>query len=203
MVLTGSIGLAGLARSVGASAELDDLKVVELGPLSLEAGSALVESEVARLGTTCTKEAIRSAFTIGGGSPFWIKELASRSVAAARGQDVVDLDQVHDAVTAMLDPKMRNLFADEGYEHLRRRHPEQHGMLSRILTQVAQRPEGAPREGLIAAALAEGATTRRMAEELLYILVDEFYLRFDRKTDMFQFVLPLFQRWWLWYGEEP
>jgi len=201
MVLTSSIGLAGLAQSIGASAEMDDLEVIELGPMTHIAGTALFEAEVARK-AACTPEAATMAFEMAGGSPHWIKEVATRSVAAAGADRVVDVGQVHDAVTALLDPKMRNLFADEGHEHLLRRHADQKLVLSRLLALAAQRPEGAPREGLIAVALEAGIPSRRKAEELIYLLVDEFYLRHEASTDSFRFILPLFQRWWLWYGDE-
>lgn len=202
MVLTGSIGLAGLAQRVGASAEMDDLEVIELGPMLPSAGTALFEAEVSSR-VACTPDAAKMAFEMSGGSPHWIKELAARSVSAVGLGRAVDAGVVQDAVTALLDPKMRNLFADEGHEHLLRRHPEDREVLSRLLAVAAQRPEGAPREALIATALEAGVPSRRRAEAHLYLLVDEFYLRHDPASDSFRFVLPLFQRWWLWYGEEP
>src|SRR5690606_27437125 len=45
LLLTGSVGLAGLAHDIGASAELNDLSIEQLPPLTPDWGSALFESE--------------------------------------------------------------------------------------------------------------------------------------------------------------
>lgn len=203
MILTGSVGLAGLAHGLGASAELNDLTpVYELGPLEPAAGMALFEMDVTRFQRAMTPEAAQRAQAVAGGSPHWIRVLAERSAASVSGAAPVDVAAVDEGVEALLEPRMRHLFADEGGEHLLRRYGrEKARMLIAVLSEVARSPGPVPREALITAALAAGVADRGEASALLHLLVDEFYLGFDSRAGTYHFLLPLLQRWWRWYGE--
>ena len=200
IILTGSVGLAGLAHALGASAELNDLTpVFELGPLSEPAGEALFEMEVGN--RALGAGAARRAHEVSGGSPHWIKVLAERAAAHVPEPGEIAADTVTDAADALLEPRMRHLFADEGREHLERRYgQEQTNLLIAILDSAAAAPGPAPEEALITSGLAAGATTRSAARDLLHLLVDEFYLCFDNLTSTYSFFLPLLKSWWRLYG---
>ncbi len=203
MILTGSVGLAGLAHGLGASAELNDLTpVYELGPLEPAAGMTLFEMDVTRFRHTTTRDAARRAHEVAGGSPHWIRVLAERSAASLAESEQVDEVAVDEGVEALLAPRMRHLFADEGGEHLVRRYGrEKARVLMVVLSEVTRSPGPVPREALINAALAAGVADRGEAGALLHLLVDEFYLGFDSRAGTYSFLLPLLQRWWRWYGE--
>jgi len=197
MILTGSVGLAGLATQLEAAAELNDLVIVEVGPLAPSDGAALFAAELARRGQAASPAATATAHLQAGGSPHWIKQLAARA-----GPSVAQLGpaDVGAAVESLLTPRMRHLFQDEGRAHLRRRHGSTRAeLLSAILDAVSATSEGGPVEAALGAALAPTANTpRQTAEEALYQLVDEFYL--DIEGGRVRFVNPLFRRWWVLYG---
>src|SRR5262249_50326759 len=114
MVLTGSIGLAGLAEALEASAELNDLATMLAPPMTEDEGASLFETEVAARGGVCNREAARHAARSAGGSPHWVKVLAVQV-----GQDASTAARVDAAMDALLVPQHRALFADEGREHFR------------------------------------------------------------------------------------
>lgn len=68
-VLTGSVGIASRAIRWQASAELNDLSVVELPPLDQAAGMALFETECLAHNRECEPEAAAFAHWLGGGRP--------------------------------------------------------------------------------------------------------------------------------------
>lgn len=200
MLLTGSIGLAGFARQVGASAEVNDLMPpYDLRPLNRAAALTVFELALGDRRLRATPTAAAVAVGEAGGFPHWIKLIAER-VAPAVGVTVEERD-VADAIDTLLSPRLRNLFEDEGGEHLRRRHgPRRARTLSAVLS-AAVGSEGAPFQALVAAAAAaENGTTRRQAEECVYLLADEYYLE-ESEPGRWTFLLPLLRRWWARYGE--
>lgn len=202
MVLTGSIGLAGLARQLGASAEVNDLMPpYELAPLDPAAARTVFELHVAERGFGATPEGAAAVSGMCGGFPHWTKLLAERVRPGTSGR--VGETEVREAVAALLSPRLRNQFEDEGVQHLRRRYgPGRARTLSTILT-AASNEEGASKHALVAVALsAEQGLTRREAEECVYTLVDEYYLD-ERPDGNLGFLLPLLREWWLRYGESP
>lgn len=199
MILTGSIGLAGLARSVGATAEINDLMPpLDVRPLSSAAGRALFEVVLAERRLRPTPDAAGLAMSEAGGFPHWIKLIAERCSPSEAG--VVDGPQVAAACGSLLVPAMRNLFEDEGHEHLRRRHPGVARALVAVLD-AASGDRGATFSALLTAALAAQPTlSRRAAEECIYVLGDEYYLTEVEGT--WRFLLPLFRSWWTRFGGE-
>jgi len=197
VLFTGSVGLAGLVRSLNASATINDLEVLELDPLSPAYGAALFEMELLERGLNTTPTAGACAHRIAGGSPHWIKVLARR----VQGASPVEPAQIEHAAEELISPRMRHLFADEGHEHLRRRHGARAAsILKALLNEVARGDAPVPPHLLIAVALeaSEGSWNRQRSEEMLLTLVDEFYL--DRSPAGFHFVNPLLRRWWRVYG---
>ena len=90
MVLTGSVGLAGLARALGASAELNDLYPMVLPPLPLEDAGTLFEIELARRGIDTDEGARELAWRETGGSPHWLKNIAQRVQGAHAGRTEIE-----------------------------------------------------------------------------------------------------------------
>lgn len=195
-ILTGSIGLAGLAAELGASAELNDLLTVEVPPMDVDQASTLFETELSASGRTCSPEAARHAATLSGGSPHWVKRLASLiGAAGARDAAVVEA-----AVEALLAPSLRKELADEGREHFRRRHPTRMAAMLALLDSVSGGDLGQPVQGARNAALqAQPELNPREVDEVLYLLIDGYYLRMAADGTL-EWVNPLLRRWWLKYG---
>ncbi|MBW2255584.1 MAG: AAA family ATPase [Deltaproteobacteria bacterium] len=195
-VLTGSVGLAGLASELGASAELNDLATVVMTPMTLEQGATLFEAELTAAGRQCSPVAARHAAQLAGGSPHWIKRLAS----AIPPGGALDAEVVEAACEALLAPAVRMEFADEGREHFRRRHGRVMPALLAMLEAVSGGDTGQPVQGAINAALqVQPELTPGQVRECVFLLVDGFYLR-QGPEDTLEWVNPLFRRWWLRYG---
>lgn len=195
-ILTGSIGLAGLAADLNASAELNDLDTMEVGPLEPAQAATLFEMELTSAGKVCQPEVAKYAATLAGCIPHWVKMLASRvrePGAKAHG----DVDQ---AVERLLEPQLRKGFSDEGGEHLRGRHPSQVGAMVAILETLSGADEGGSFQGAITAAQAAVEGLRHnAARDCVYLLIDGYYLR-QAPDGSLGWVNPLFRRWWLRYG---
>lgn len=196
VVFTGSVGLAGLASGVGASAELNDLVTHELRGLAEPDGMGLFESEVNARGVDCTDGASREAHRVAGGSPHWIKQIAAK--IPSRRETPVDEAAIAAAIEDLLSPRMRHLFEDEGNAHLHRRHGARAPMLKAMLSAASASDAGVPRSTLITAGLRAGLENRGDAERALMQLADEFYLNLTE--DRFAFQNPLFRRWWERFG---
>lgn len=200
MVVSGSVGLSGLAADLGASAELNDLFVWRLPALDRAAGSTLFEVEVVGQGGQVIDNAGAEAWKLSGGLPYWVKELAERAVSAARGGPV-GLEAVDAAVEAVLQPAMRHLFRDEAREHFLRREPAHVRTLTAMLAEAAASDTN-DEEGLLTAALAGSAgLSRGEARELLYRLGDAWYLQ-PAEGGGWAWVNPLLRLWWQRYGGE-
>ncbi len=196
MVLTGSVGLAGLARAIEASAEINDLFPMNLGPLPRADAETLFEATLVGLGSEAFGTAKTRAWRETGGVPHWLILLAQQLAEQA----AVEEKDVTAAVDRLLSPAMRNLFDDEGRRHLPKRHgAERAARMRAILHAAAPEPGGVPASLLVTVALGAGEPTRDGAEELVYLLMDEFYL--EAVDDRFRFANPLLRRWWLRYGE--
>ena len=206
MILTGSMGLAGLARSLDASAELNDLQPeVEVPPLKQAAGAALFEAQVAIRKVQCPPDVAAAAHDLTGGSPHWIKALAAKAAASGhRPGHQLNHKDLDIAVEALLHPKLRDQFDDEGRSHLIRRHGRpKAARMAAILDAALDAP--VPESSLVAAAMSGiDAPNPREIRELIYTLVDEFYLSVEsiNKQNQYTFTNPLFQRWWKRYGGE-
>jgi hypothetical protein len=198
MVLTGSVGLAGLASRVGAAAELNDLVTYELQGLAEPDGMGLFEAEVNARGVDCTAGASREAHRIAGGSPHWIKQIAAKIRGRGDAGHVVDEPEVAEAIEQLLSPRMRHLFDDEGNAHLSRRHGERAPALKAMLSAASATDAGVPRATLITTGLRAGLTSRGDAERALMQLADEFYLQLE--DGRYRFQNPLFRRWWERFG---
>lgn len=195
MVLTGSVGLSGLAFAIGASAELNDLEPFELRPLEEEDGAALFEAEVSARGMKCDDATSRKAHRLAGGSPHWIKQLAAK----AKRQPALRPDDVDASAELLLSPRLRHLFQDEAHHHLERRHGERAPLMRSLLSAASATDAGATRSALLSVGLGAGSgRSRGDVERALVQLVDEFYL--DPVEDRFRFANPLFRRWWERYG---
>jgi len=196
VVLTGSIGLAGQASELGASAELNDLTTIVMPPMSVEEGATLFEAELTARSLPCCPEAARCATTLAGGSPYWIKRLA----AACGRAGALDVGAVEVASEALLAPALRKQFTDEGREHFRRRHTRVMPALLAMLEAVSGADRGNPRQAALNAGLSvQPELTMGETRECLYLLMDGFYLC-EGPQDTLDWVNPLFRRWWLRYG---
>lgn len=197
LVLTGSVGLAGLAQDLGASAELNDLDRQILDPLTPTWGAALFRQELESGGRQIDDEAAREAAALAGGLPHWIKDIAQR--AARQGLGPIGVGHVRLARDEILSPPMRDLFADEAREHFLRRHASDVGPLGAMLDAAAE-GEDEPEAALLAVALqAQPGMSERQARSLLYRLVDAWYLR-QTSTGRWGFLMPLLRHWWQRYG---
>lgn len=195
-ILTGSIGLAGLAADLNASAELNDLDTMEVGPLDLAQGATLFEMELTSAGRRCDPEVAKYAAGLAGCIPHWVKVLASR-VRDHGARSVADVD---DAAERLLEPQLRKSFSDEGGEHLRRRHPEQVVAMVAILEALSGADKGGSFQGAITAAqAAQEGMSHNAARDCVYLLVDGYSLRLAKDGSL-AWVNPLFRRWWLRYG---
>lgn len=195
-VLTGSVGLAGLAADLGASAELNDLDVKTLPPLPVAGGCTVFELSLPA-GSRVHRDAARAAHMLAGGSPFWIRELAQRVME----QDV-GVDAVERAAAVLLQPALRHLFADQAREHFLRRDPRDVPVLGALLAAASADDAGVTEEALITAALAARAdVSRQRARELVYRLSDAWYLM-EEPPRRWRFAMPLFRRWWCHYGRD-
>ena len=200
MLLTGSVGLAGPADALGASAEINDLAPhYELGPLAPSDAMALFEAEVAVRARRVDEAACLCAQRWCAGFPHWIKAVASRAAIAVERGELVDEALVEAAVEQMLSPRQQNAFADEGEEHFARRYRSARGARLRSVLDAAAAVDGAPTEALMSAALAAGAPDRATAEADIFELVDSWHLE-AAPTGGYRFVLPLFRAWWRRYG---
>jgi hypothetical protein len=196
LVLTGSVGLAGMASDLGASAEINDLSTLILDPMTIEEGAALFETELAGRSRPCAPPVARLASVLAGGSPHWVKVLAA-SVGPRGAQSEQDLER---AVQSLLVPAQRKNFADEGSEHLRRRHGHFRAALIGILDAVSHADSGHPFEAALTAALAaQPELSRVRARECVFLLIDGFYLAMA-PDGILRWVNPLFRRWWQLYG---
>ncbi|MCK6503662.1 hypothetical protein L6R53_09735 [Myxococcota bacterium] len=195
MILTGSMGLSGLAGELGASAELNDLDVLEMPPMDPEEGRTLFEVEL-RADQRCDPEVAGYAVAMAGGSPHWIKLLAVEC-GEAPAPDVAAVDR---AVDRLLQPALRHLFADEGMEHFRRRHPARLAVLQAMLSAVDGADRGVPRQAAFNAAVLTDPDLRQTdARDCLFLLYDAFLLREDG-PEAVAWVNPIFRRWWRRYG---
>jgi uncharacterized protein len=193
-VLTGSVGLAGLASAAGAAAELNDLATYELRPLAEADGMGLFESELAARGIGCTVAAAKEAYRLAGGSPHWIKQLAAKIPSGDADPAVVE-----EAVEQLLSPRMRHMFEDEGHAHIQRRHGTRAPALRAMLSAAAASDSGATRAAVMTAGLRAGLDGRAEGERAVMQLVDEFYLEED--GDRLRFSNPMFRRWWERFGQ--
>lgn len=181
---------------LGASAELNDVETIAVPPMPVELAATLFETELASDGRLCSSSAALEAARLAGGSPHWVKRLASLV-----GKDgAVDEPSVQAAVERLLAPALRRELSDEGREHFQRRYPEVWPAMAAILEAVAGGDHQQSWEAAISAALAvRQGTTRRQAEAAVYLLMDGFYLR-RREEGSLDWVNPLLRRWWLRYG---
>jgi hypothetical protein len=200
MVVSGSVGLSGLAADLGASAELNDLHVWRLPALDRAAGSTLFEVEVVGLGGRVVDNAGAEAWKLSGGLPYWVKELGERAVSATP-DGPVGMAAVDAAVEEVLQPAMRHLFRDEAREHFLRREPAHVATLTAMLAEAAG-ADVCDEEGLLTAALAGSAgLSRGAARELPYRLGDAWYLQ-PAEGGGWAWVNPLLRLWWQRYGGE-
>lgn len=202
MVLTGSVGLSSLAADLGASAELNDLRVMQLPPLEEVAGMALFERDVAAAGCTVARDAPVEAHRLAGGIPYWIEELAARC-AAQRPGEMIDLQAVADAVDSLLSPIMRHYFQDEAAGHFLRRAPGQIAAIRAALDAAAQRDEVDEALLLSAVLMAAPQLRRGQAKDVILRLHDAWYLvpTSDDPSPRWRWLNPVMRRWWLRYGE--
>lgn len=195
-VLTGSIGLAGLAADLNASAELNDLDTMEVGPLDPAQAATLFEMELTAVGKTCDPVVAAYAARLAGGIPHWVKVLASR-VREPGARGTADIDA---AAERLLEPQLRKSFSDEGAEHLRRRHPDRVVAMTAILEALSGADVGGSLQGAITAAqAAQPELSHKAARDCIYLLIDGYYLH-EHGDGSLSWVNPLFRRWWLRYG---
>jgi hypothetical protein len=195
-ILTGSIGLAGLASDLNASAELNDLDTLEIGPLDPTQGATLFEMELTSTRKVCTAEVAKYAAQLAGGIPHWVKVLASR----VRAPGARTKDDIEDAVARLLEPQLRKSFSDEGAEHLQRRHPDRVVAMMAILEALSGQDEGGSFQGaLTAAQAAQPELSHKASRDCIFLLIDGYYLRKSMDGSL-SWVNPLFRRWWLRYG---
>lgn len=201
-VLTGSVGIATRAGRWHASAELNDLDVVEAPPLDAAAGAALFETDCLANGVHCDPAAATLAHVVSGGRPHWIRTLAERACAAVGGHRVTSA-VVEAEVARLLSPQHRHLFQEEGEGHFGREYTEAEVRgAAAVLNVLAAVPPGeatTPRLGVLTAVMAQSpGTTRVDAERVVRRLVEEFYV--TEVGDDLVLSVPLFGRWWARWG---
>ncbi len=174
MILTGSIGLAGLAIELHASAALNDLFPVPLAPLSEAASGALVAAVAKTLDLEVDEGVAQILWSATGGSPHWMQVLLQRLSQHERATP-----STAEAAIAQLLGERQSVFDAELRGHLVQRHGAQLATQLRALLSAVANTEGAEPHTLITEALAAGASNRPGAERLLYTLVDEHYLQLD------------------------
>lgn len=205
-ILTGSVGLAGVARAVGASAEINDLNpFFQLGPLDDISGRTLFETQVVARGLQCDPAAAAMGAHEAGGSPHWIRWLAQRAAnhpESAPHQGRVTERSVEAALADIEHPRLgSDLFDDEGRVHLRKYHGEEGARVMSAILMAAAESDG----GLTEAAAQGIAQTemsrpdRAQAREWVFALVDAWYLDWDPSRRL-TFVNPLFRRWFRRFG---
>jgi hypothetical protein len=202
MIYTGSVGLSGLAADLGASAEVNDLRVVDLPPLDRVGGTTLFEHDVVALGRTLNADAAREAHALAGGIPFWIKELAARAVAV-RPEGPIDLAAVDAAVEHLLSPMMRHYFQDEAADHFLRRSTSSLAVV-RAMLDAAAGSEVVDEEALLTAGLAaKPGLSRGEVSKVLMRLADAWYLTPEpvKNGRRWGWLNPLLRLWWQRYGE--
>jgi len=206
-ILTGSVGLTGLAKALNASAEINDvLPQVLLGPLKSAAGQTLFEMLTTDRGLQCDADASKLGCAEAGGSPHWIRWLAGR--AASRVQEAgskVTTQHVQGALADIESDRLgRVLFDDEGRVHLLKAHgPDDARIAAAILTAAAE-AQGPISTSEIQSAAQQvmSRPDRRKVEQIGSSLINAWYL--DEVGDgSLRFVNPLFQRWWGKFGEIP
>lgn len=174
-LLTGSVTLRSVARSLGASLSPDWIPVA-LPPLDLSDGATLFTDACL---SAIEDEAAHAGHRWAGGSPRWIKRLGQSTVGPANR--ALRVDDVDAAVDRLLDQQPFAL----DLEHLAR-HAEP-ANLRRALALAAA--PGTNRLAVLAGLQATGLS-RAHAQDTLEILRDEFYL-----DDAFRVQLPLFAEW--------
>ncbi len=208
-ILTGSISLGGMARSLNASAEINDLHpAVQLGPLPDLAGRTLFEVLVTGRGLACQPEAAALACQEAGGSPHWIHWMAGRAAAHADLADTeagVTTEVVRRALADIEHPRTgRDLFDDEGRIHLVKSHGHEDARTMKAILGAVAAASG-PATEIQVQAVAQAnmkRPDRAKARELISALVDDWYLDQDLNGRL-RFVNPLFRRWWQRFGEAP
>jgi len=188
MVLTGSVGLAGLTSQLNATAEINDLDVVELGPLTPAYGATLFERHLLDANRRAEPGVALYAHVIVGGSPYWLQLLARRTQGQTVGKEAIER-----AAEQLVSHRMRHTFADEGWSHLNRRYGPRATVFSAVLSAAAG-AETTERNVLVAAAMGNGKLERSEAEAIVNTLVDAFYL--EPVGDGYRWFNPLFRRWW-------
>ena len=199
MVFTGSVGIAGLAHELESSDAIRDLSHYELRPMGDTDGAALFDYELTLRDVGCDAAAATAAHRVAGGSPHWIKQLAQLVVEVRRDSAHVTPAEVERAVDALLGPRMRHVFDDEGNAHLHRRHGADAKVMKRVLSMASASDAGVTRSRLISTAIEGGIRKRDDAERIIWALIDEFYLE-PGDDERLRFLNPLFRRWWERYG---
>lgn len=195
-LLTGSLGLAGPAISWGAAAELNDLDLEELGPMTPPQGRALFEMVCTAGNRLVERAATERAHELAGGLPHWIRVLGERVRSAEPG--VVSVAQVELETDRLLSRANRHLFDEEGRVHFERRYAEgDRGLALAVLRSVASAGR-LPRRGALAEAQRRDPTVRARFDRVVDRLVDEFYLVED--GDELRFLVPLMGRWFTRWG---
>jgi hypothetical protein len=193
-VLTGSIALARPAIAWGATAELNDLDLIEVPPMTEAEGRTVFEMVCLDAQREVSAEAAGLAHQLAGGLPHWIRVLAERSRSAGEGEGLVSVEIVAAECERLLSRANRHLFEEEGRTHFERRYAPEERLVARdVLVRVAK-AEPALRQGVVAALLCEGADKPRI-ERVLDRLLDEFYL--DESEGSLRFVVPLMMRWFV------
>jgi hypothetical protein len=199
-VLTGSVGLAGPAIDWGAAAELNDLDLVEVGPMTAAQGHTLFEMVCLSANRPSDPAAAARAHQLAGGLPHWIRVLAERARSSAPPS--VGPEQVEAEVERLLARSNRHLFDEEGRVHFERRYPEDERRLALTVLRSVAQAERVPRRGVLAETLASGLLgsegARERFERVVDRLLDEFYL--VEEGDELRFLVPLMARWMRRWG---
>ena len=205
-ILTGSVGLAGVARAIGASAEINDLNpFFPLGPLDEHFGRTLFEMRVIERQLGCDPAAAALGAREAGGSPHWIRWLAQRAAnhpASTSGGLCVSIQSVKLALGDIEHPRLgSDLFEDEGRVHLRKYHGDEGArVMSAILMAAAESEDGLTEAAAQALAQSEmSRPDRAQAREWVFALIDAWYLDWDHSQRL-SFVNPLFRRWFKRFG---
>lgn len=191
-IFTGSVGLAGRAHHWNASAEVNDLDIVEVPPLDEAAGKALFET--ALIGAQVDPDACRYAHALAGGLPHWIRLLVDR--VRSRQLTRVTRDDVDNVRAELLSAHQRLHFEDATHGHFDRLwdDPEREWAQA-ILDHIAQSESSLPILGVLMATQGLTGAPRADLSGVLLRLVDEFYL--VESDDRVTFAVPLVRLAWL------
>ncbi|SFE41412.1 Predicted ATPase, AAA+ ATPase superfamily [Chitinophaga sp. CF118] len=193
-IYTGSIGLNQTVSVLSATATINDLNSIEVGPLSeteakdlfrklLESNTRIVHSSAEE----CLQEVLQWYI------PFHIQLLVQEIVNNTADNDLITVAVVEKALNKIIDLRYKNHF-DHYYTRLKTHFTdESFKYANAVLKEIAEK-NAVNKKILGELALQYQVTEHRhIIESLLY----DGYIYFEDATRFYRFNSPILQRWWL------